>query len=51
MIMNARTNLPMIDKFYGSHVKSVLDRGTEVVDSVKAKHERYAVKNANEEKD
>ena len=42
LAINARTSLPMIDKFYGSHVKGVLKRGTEVVDSVKAKRERYS---------
>ena len=47
LAINARTSLPMIDKFYGSHVKGVLKRGTEVVDSVKAKRERYAAKNVN----
>lgn len=34
----------MIDRFYGSHVKSVLERGTEVVDRIAAKHHRYAAK-------
>ena len=34
----------MIDRFYGSHVKSVLERGTEVVDRIAAKHQRYAAK-------
>ena len=47
--MNARTSVDMIDRFYGSNIKSVLDRGTEVVDSVKAKRERYAAKNADKE--
>ncbi len=47
LAMNARTSVDMIDRFYGSHVKSVLDRGTEVVDSVKAKRERYAEKKSN----
>ena len=42
--MNTRTSVDMIDRFYGSHIKSVLDRGTEVVDSVKAKRDRYAEK-------
>ena len=47
LAMNARTSVDMIDRFYGSHIKSVLDRGSEVVDSVKAKRERYAAKNVN----
>ena len=34
----------MIDRFYGSHVLSALDKGTEIVDSVHAKQERYAAK-------
>jgi hypothetical protein len=51
LAMNARTSVDMIDRFYGSHIKSALDRGTEVVDSVKAKRERYAEKNAQKKKD
>lgn len=39
---NARTSLPMVVRFYGSHVKGVLKRGTEIEDNVKAKRERYA---------
>ena len=41
LAMNARTSVDMIDRFYGSHIKSVLDRGTEIVDRVKAKREKY----------
>ena len=44
LAMNARTSVAMIDRFYGSHVKSVLERGTEVVDRIAAKHQRYADK-------
>ncbi len=46
LAMNARTSTDMIDRFYGSHVLSALDKGTEIVDSVHAKQERYAVKKA-----
>ena len=42
--MNARTSVAMIDLFYDSHVKRVLERGTEVVDRIAAKHQRYAAK-------
>ena len=42
LAMNARTSTDMIDRFYGSHVLSALDKGTEIVDSVHAKQERYA---------
>ena len=42
----ARTSTDMIDRFYGSHVLSALDKGTEIVDSVHAKQERYAAKKA-----
>ena len=48
--MNARTSTDMIDRFYGSHVLSALDKGTEIVDSVHAKQERYAAKKAEKEK-
>ena len=41
-----RTSTDMIDRFYGSHVLSALDKGTEIVDSVHAKQERYAAKKA-----
>ena len=44
LAMNARTSTDMIDRFYGSHVLSALDKGTEIVDSVNAKQERYAAK-------
>jgi hypothetical protein len=44
LAMNARTSVDMIDRFYGSHIKSVLDRGTEVVDRISEKRERYAEK-------
>ena len=46
LAMNARISTDMIDRFYGSHVVSALDKGTEIVDSVHAKQERYAVKKA-----
>jgi len=46
LAMNARTSTDMIDRFYGSHVLSALDKGTEIVDSVHAKQERYAARNA-----
>ena len=36
----------MIDRFFGSHVLSALDTGTEIVDSVHAKQERYAARKA-----
>lgn len=42
LAMNARTSVDMIDRFYGSHIKSVLDRGTEIVDRVKAKRDRHS---------
>jgi hypothetical protein len=42
--MNARTSVDMIDRFYGSHITSVLDRGTEVVDRINEKRERYAAR-------
>jgi hypothetical protein len=42
LAMNARTSSHMIDQFYGSHIETVLDKGTEIIDSVKNKHERYA---------
>ena len=44
LAMNARTSVAMIDRFCGSHVKSVLERGTEVLDRIAAKHQRYAAK-------
>ena len=46
LAMNARTSTDMIDRFYGSHVLSALDKGTEIVDSVHAKQERYAARKA-----
>ena len=45
MTMNASTSTDIIDRFNGSHVLSALDKGTEIVDSVHAKQERYAAKN------
>ena len=36
----------MIDRFYASHIKSVMEMGTEMVDSVKKKQLRYAEKKA-----
>ena len=44
--MNARTSTDMIDRFYGSHVLSALDKGSEIVDSVHVKERRYAAKTA-----
>ncbi len=44
LAMNARTSVDMIDRFYGSHITSVLDRGTEVVDRINEKRERYAAR-------
>lgn len=44
LAFNARTSMDMIDKFYGSHIKSALDRGTEITDTVHAKRARYANK-------
>jgi len=46
LAMNARTSTDMIDRFYGLHVLSALDKGTEIVDSVHAKQERYAARKA-----
>ena len=46
LAMNARTSTDMIDRFYGTHVLSALDKGTEIVDTVNAKQERYATKSA-----
>ena len=46
LAINARTTSNTIDRFYGSHVLSALDKGTEIVDSVHAKQERYAAKKA-----
>ena len=51
LAMNARTSTDMIDRFYGSHVLSALDKGTEIVDSVHAKQERYAAKKAEKDTD
>ena len=45
---NARTSPAMIDRFYASHIKSAMEMGTEMVDSVKKKQLRYAEKKANE---
>jgi hypothetical protein len=42
LAINARTSVEMIDRFYGSHMTSVLNRGNEVVDRIQAKHGRYA---------
>ena len=40
----------MIDRFYASHIKSSMEMGTEMVDSVKKKQLRYAEKKAKEAK-
>jgi hypothetical protein len=34
----------MFDRFYGSHMLSAIDKGTEIVDSVLAKQGRYVAK-------
>lgn len=39
---NARTSVEMINRFYGSHIKSALEMGTIMTDVVQAKRERYA---------
>ncbi len=44
LAINARTSVDMIDRFYGSHIKSVLDRGTEFVDRITEKRQRNADK-------
>jgi hypothetical protein len=41
LAINARTSVDMIDRFYGSHIKSVLDRGTEIIDRIIEKREHY----------
>jgi len=41
LALNARTSLDMIDRFYGSHVQSALDKGTEITDRITEKHKRY----------
>jgi Phage integrase SAM-like domain len=38
---NARTSPDMIDRFYASHIRSALEMGTEIVDSVNAKRRKY----------
>jgi hypothetical protein len=45
LALNSRTSMDMIDKFYGSHIKTALDKGTEIVDRIKEKNQRYAEKN------
>jgi hypothetical protein len=47
---NARTSPDMIDRFYASHIRSALEMGTEIVDSVKAKSIKYSAKNKMKEK-
>ena len=42
LAINARTSVDMIDRFYGSHMKSVLKRGNEVVEKIQAKQRRHA---------
>lgn len=39
---NARTSELMINRFYGSHIKSALDMGSVMIDVIEAKRERYA---------
>lgn len=41
---NARTSVNMVERFYGSHVRSSLNMGNAVVNSVKAKRESHARK-------
>jgi Phage integrase SAM-like domain len=41
---NARTSELMINRFYGSHIKSALDMGSVMIDVIEAKRERYAKK-------
>lgn len=38
---NARTSVDIINRFYASHIVSVLDRGPNVIERMKAKHARY----------
>ena len=47
---NARTSELMINRFYGSHVKSALDMGSIMVDVVQAKRERRANTQTNKNK-
>lgn len=44
---NARTSVEMINRFYGSHIKSALEMGSVLTDVVQAKRARYARKAAN----
>ena len=39
---NARTSVEMINRFYGSHIKSALEMGSVMIDVIEAKRERYA---------
>lgn len=41
---NARTSELMINRFYGSHIKSALEMGSVMIDVIEAKRERYAKK-------
>ena len=49
---NARTSELMINRFYGSHIKSALDMGSVMIDVIEAKQKRYAemAKNKSEDK-
>ena len=50
---NARTSELMINRFYGSHIKSALDMGSVMIDVIEAKQKRYAemaAKKAEEQK-
>jgi hypothetical protein len=38
---NARTSELMINRFYGSHIKSALDMGSVMIDVIEAKQKRY----------
>ena len=40
----ARTSELMINRFYGSHIKSALDMGSVMIDVIEAKRERHAEK-------
>lgn len=46
---NARTSELMINRFYGSHIKSALEMGSVMIDVIEAKRERYARKAKNGE--
>lgn len=39
---NARTSELVINRFYGSHIKSALESGSVVIDVIEANQKRYA---------